>query len=170
MATQMNDTLIALNEPVGPYELHEALYEAFVATGHVRDFIFAPAMINNAPAVIVRGAQDGVPVLVPGATQESRFMLRAWPTVKLNGRPRSIAARPDKDGLRLRWLQRRAEEHGFELITQRAIVCSFTSSPTCAVRWIEGFIFTHISSMSRDLKFSIKSSGTDNRIWKCGEF
>ena len=43
-------------------------------------------------------------------------MLRAWPTVKLNGRPRSIAARPDKDGLRLRWLQRRAEEHGFELI------------------------------------------------------
>ena len=116
MATQMNDTLIALNEPVGPYELHEALYEAFVPTGHARDFIFAPAMINDAPAVIVRGERDGAPVPVPVATQESRFMLRAWPTVKLNGRPRSIAARPDKDGLRLRWLQRRAEEHGFELI------------------------------------------------------
>ena len=42
--------------------------------------------------------------------------LRAMPTVKCGGRRRSIGASRSKDGLRMRWIEARAREHGFTLL------------------------------------------------------
>ena len=95
------------------YDVHRLVY-ATCATGGVRDFLYAPFVLDGSlHAVFVRRFD------VPTRFTEGmafQMTLRAMPAVKANGRRRSIGASRWKDSLRLRWLEARARAHGFTLL------------------------------------------------------
>lgn len=95
------------------YDVHRLIYESF-ATEHGRDFLYAPFVLEgNRHAVFVRRFDVATRF---AEEMEFRMTLRAMPTVKANGRRRSIGAARSKDPMRLRWLEARATERGFALL------------------------------------------------------
>lgn len=112
----MFDAVFPLTRPIADgFQLHQAVYEALHR--EERDFLFAPTTVGDRDAVVVRGNHGlGRKVEVPEVGVETGFTLRAHPTVKRFGRKRSIARGRHKDDLRLRWMNRRAKEHGFEVV------------------------------------------------------
>ena len=95
------------------YELHRLVYEAFAREGE-RRFLFAPIEIRGRVHRVLVRRFDAAARFVDG--QRFDLTLRALPTVKNAGRRQSIGAAPDKDPLRLRWIEARARAHGFELL------------------------------------------------------
>ena len=114
----MKELMLTRPTDATPWGVHRAVYEALCPAGTQRNFIFA----DLGPAILVRGefradvAACAREVATPVAGRDYGFTLIAQPTMKKNGRARSIARTPAKDGLRLRWLERRAADHGFELV------------------------------------------------------
>lgn len=95
------------------YQVHQLVYAALAKHG-VRDFLFAPfAAGEGLNAVLVRPCNAAAEF---ASGQQFRMTLRAMPTVKMKGRRRSIGISAAKDSLRLRWLQARAQAHGFALL------------------------------------------------------
>ena len=95
------------------YDVHRLVY-AMYATGGVRNFLYAPFVLDgDLHAVFVR--RFDVPTRFADG-MEFQMTLRAMPAVKANGRRRSIGASHAKDPLRLRWLASRASAHGITLL------------------------------------------------------
>ena len=95
------------------YRVHQLVYAALARDG-VRGFLFAPlALTGGVHAVLVRPF-DVATRFAEG--QEFRMLLRAMPAVKCAGRRRSIGAARAKDALRVRWIDARAQAHGFRLL------------------------------------------------------
>ena len=114
----LTDVLMKRPEGFGAHALHLAVYATLAAQGSPRQFLYAD--LGN--AVLARGEfSDEIAFLgkkVPSveAQREYRFTLTAWPTVKNNGKARSIGVAGDKDSLRRRWLMNRAAVCGFEIM------------------------------------------------------
>lgn len=114
----MHEVLMARPGGLDTHQLHREVYSALAEPGQPRKFIYA----DLGGAVVVRGdfpreiAARGRPVLQTREGEEYSFTLTAFPTVKFNGKPRSISRARAKDSLRLRWLSNRAAQHGFEVL------------------------------------------------------
>ena len=95
------------------YDVHRLIYEA-CATGDGRDFLYAPFVLAGALRAVFVRRFDVTTHFVEG--QRFEMTLRAMPTVKMDGRRRSIGAAHSKDSLRLRWIEARARTSGFTLL------------------------------------------------------
>ena len=95
------------------YDVHRLVYATF-ATGGVRDFLYAPFVLEGCRHAVFVRAFDVPTRFAEG--MEFQMTLRAMPAVKANGRRRSIGASHSKDPLRLRWIEARAHAHGFTLL------------------------------------------------------
>ena len=97
------------------YELHRLVYAALAHDGE-RGFLFAPIEVRGrAHRVLVRPCHLARQ-FAPG--QRFELTLRAWPTVKHEGRRRSVGAARTKDPLRIRWIHARAVQSGFRLLDE----------------------------------------------------
>lgn len=111
----MRDVLFGIVGEPTPYELHQLVYERFAADG-TRDFLFTPVDLDGSMAVLVRGDFDkGRDPYLPVQGETVAFQLLASPTVKRNGKRGAIARH--KNDLRQRWIERRGQDLGFEVIS-----------------------------------------------------
>ena len=97
------------------YHVHRLIYEALAKDG-VRDFLFAPFAATGGLHVVLVRSRDAKTSFAEG--QRFRMTLRAMPSVKSDGRRRSIGAGRSKDSLRLRWIRARGRENGFDLLAE----------------------------------------------------
>lgn len=127
LAAAVVDVLLGLHEMPSAYDLHCLIYERFAAAGQAREFLYAPVRLGTQAAVLVRGALTGPaatrsrPLVLPTFGTRWRFLLRANPTVKRDDAHAQISLQAEKDSLRQRWIERRAAEHGFDLVAQDAM-------------------------------------------------
>ena len=94
------------------YHIHRLVYGAF-ASDAGRHFLYAPFVVAGTQYVVFVRPSDVETRFAEDQVFEMR--LRAMPTVKSGGRRRSIGTSRSKDGLRMRWIEARAREHGFTL-------------------------------------------------------
>ena len=118
---------LPLGLPGNPYALHEHIYAMLAdEEGGREGFQYTTDWLTDGqPLVIVR--TDRVPeswrhhiteeVRQPQEGEAYAFRLRASPSKKQGGKHRPFAA-DDREG-RLRWLKRKGELHGFEVIHAR---------------------------------------------------
>ena len=81
---------------VDDYDVHRLIYEAF-ARDSVRDFFFAPFPVSGELHGVLVRFGDVKTCFAEG--QGFHMILRAFPTVKVGGKRRSIGAARAKDGL-----------------------------------------------------------------------
>lgn len=114
----MLDILMTRPERYDAYTLHKSVYATLAGPGQARRFLFA----DLGGAVLVRGeltgdlAARGRPLVDVEAGREYRFALTAQPTVKYDGKRRSLGRSRSKDDLRLRWIGNRGRDHGFSIV------------------------------------------------------
>ena len=114
----MKELLLSRPTEISAHELHKQVYDLCAEAGQPRTFIYG----DFGAVVVVRGELPQYPqrdtrdAIKAEPSREYSFVFRAHPTVKFGNKRRSIGASPAKDKLRLRWIERRATEHGFELI------------------------------------------------------
>ena len=112
----VTDILLARPLEADIHQLHRLVYATLAGPGEARRFIYA----DLSGVVLARGefppqiAALGSPMPNPEEGKEYDFTLKAQPTVKFNGKNRSIGLSPDKDSLRHRWLARCGDANGFE--------------------------------------------------------
>ena len=100
------------------YHVHRLIYEAFARDG-VRDFLFAPFPVSGELHGVLVRFRDVKTHFFEG--QGFQMILRAFPTVKVAGKRRSIGAARAKDSLRLRWIHARTRANGFDLVADPAM-------------------------------------------------
>ena len=167
----MFDAVFPLTRPIADgYRLHQAVYEALHR--EERDFLFAPATVRDRDVVMVRGDHGlGREVETPAVGVEVDFTLRAHPTVKRFGRKRSIAKGRHKDDLRLRWLNRRAEEHGFEVVGEPSMRIDHVEvGKPGHEHGINAVVFTGRLRVEDPEKFTaaMQNGIGGSRAWGCG--
>lgn len=114
----MKELLLSRPTEISAHDLHKQVYDLCAGAGQPRKFIYGDfgavvVVRGDLPQFLHRDARDAIKA---EPNQEYSFVLRAYPTVKFGNKRRSIGASPAKDDLRLRWIERRARERGFELI------------------------------------------------------
>jgi CRISPR-associated protein Cas6/Cse3/CasE subtype I-E len=125
----MKEILLSCPPGLGAYGLHRLVYDTLSTPGEPRTFIFAPVRLaSGQDAVLVRGNLSPLPIPAGQAREiptydvgnRFHFSLRANPTVKRGDKPNhhaQIGLSKEKDSLRIRWLKRRSEENGFEVLS-----------------------------------------------------
>jgi CRISPR-associated protein Cas6/Cse3/CasE subtype I-E len=111
--------------PLNAYDVHRMVYETMLDGRHQdqRDFLFTLLPDLGGVVVIRCGSLPeylhpvSAPVDIPAVGERRRFTLVAAPMTKNNDETKPL---PKNDPeARVRWLSRRGERHGFELISAR---------------------------------------------------
>ncbi len=171
----MTDILMQRPEGMGAHALHSAVYATLAGRGNPRQFLYA----DLGSAVLARGefsdeiASLGRPSPAVEDQAEYRFTLTAWPTVKFNGKARSICGSLAKDSLRIRWLNNRAADCGFEVLgepmmtTRNRPIEKLSGAFSINVTTYEGRLrVTELARFNRALKDGVGQG----RAYGCGLF
>lgn len=172
----MRDILMALDAMRDTYSLHKFVYDTLLPPGSPRTFLFSPVLAGSRPAVLIRGeiggdlAAHGKPLALPEDGTECLFTLRANPTVTNNGKIAQIARRPEKDSLRLRWLNNRAAEHGFEVLDVAMNTVPDTIDKKPAPIHLNVTTYTGRLRVTRSAAFAqaLQAGIGRSRAWACG--